>query len=286
MAGDDRWRYDDRYRGDDRHRFESPRRYESDDRDGTHRREADETFGRSSHDYPAGTFGRRGGTGEEEAHRDRYARRDRGDDEYRPGRPGDRDGEEGRRSATEMAFGRGQASEGRDYRPGDFSRNYDRDHRGMLERAGDEIASWFGGDDADHSRHGEGHRGRGPKSYQRSDERIREDVNDRLTEDPWLDASEIEVEVQSREVTLSGMVRSRRDKRRAEDIADSVSGVTHVQNNLRVHDAGADWSRHQQRPREWASSANMATGAARTTTAAPPAEPDAPEAGGIGAKLP
>jgi osmotically-inducible protein OsmY len=35
-------------------------------------------------------------------------------------------------------------------------------------------------------------------------------------------------------VTLSGTVTSRMAKRRAEDLADSVSGVEHVQNNLRV----------------------------------------------------
>jgi Flp pilus assembly secretin CpaC len=59
-------------------------------------------------------------------------------------------------------------------------------------------------------------------------------VNDRLTDDPHVDASEIEVSVQNREVTLTGTVRSRVEKRHAEDIAESVSGVTHVQNNLRV----------------------------------------------------
>lgn len=35
------------------------------------------------------------------------------------------------------------------------------------------------------------------------------------------------------EVTLAGSVEDRRAKRRAEDIADGVSGVKHVQNNLR-----------------------------------------------------
>ena len=49
-----------------------------------------------------------------------------------------------------------------------------------------------------------------------------------------VDASDIEVAVSGREVTLSGTVRSREEKRRAEDIAEAVSGVTHVQNNLRV----------------------------------------------------
>jgi len=78
------------------------------------------------------------------------------------------------------------------------------------------------------------HRGRGPRNYQRSDDRIREDVNERLSDDPRIDASEIEVAVQNREVTLTGTVRDRNEKRWAEDIADSVSGVSHVQNNLRV----------------------------------------------------
>ncbi len=81
---------------------------------------------------------------------------------------------------------------------------------------------------------GRSHRGRGPKGYSRSDERIRDDVNDRLTDDPHIDASDVEVTVQNREVTLSGTVNSRFEKRHAEDIAESVSGVTHVQNNLRV----------------------------------------------------
>jgi osmotically-inducible protein OsmY len=78
------------------------------------------------------------------------------------------------------------------------------------------------------------HRGRGPKNYKRSDERIREDVSDRLSDDSWLDASEIDVKVSDCEVTLTGTVDSREDKRRAEDLAEAVSGVRHVQNNLRV----------------------------------------------------
>ena len=38
------------------------------------------------------------------------------------------------------------------------------------------------------------------------------------------------------EVTLSGTVNRRDQRRRAEDIAESVSGVKHVQNNVRVSD--------------------------------------------------
>ena len=85
----------------------------------------------------------------------------------------------------------------------------------------------------------ERHRGKGPKSYRRSDERIREDVNDQLSEG-YLDASEIEVMVVDGVVTLSGTVNSRSDKRRAEDIADDVRGVKNVENRLRVEQSDID----------------------------------------------
>jgi BON domain len=78
------------------------------------------------------------------------------------------------------------------------------------------------------------HAGRGPRGYQRSDERIREDINDRLTDDAYVDATDIEVSVNNSMVTLTGRVDSREEKRRAEDISDSVSGVTDVSNQLRV----------------------------------------------------
>jgi osmotically-inducible protein OsmY len=117
------------------------------------------------------------------------------------------------------------------------SRDYNED-RGFFERAADEIGSWLGNDEAGRSRSelqaGRHHRGRGPKGYRRSDARILEDVSDRLTEDPHIDASEIEVTVSDCEVTLRGTVGSRFEKRHAEDLAESVAGVTHVQNNLRV----------------------------------------------------
>jgi osmotically-inducible protein OsmY len=137
------------------------------------------------------------------------------------------------------------------YRPPSYGRDYERERnrtyrgeglagdRGWFDRASDEVSSWFGDDEAERRRRmdkiREGkHRGRGPKGYRRSDERIKEDVNDRLTDHPYLDASDIVVSVKESEITLSGTVDDRRDKRVAEDIAESVSGVTNVQNNLRV----------------------------------------------------
>jgi osmotically-inducible protein OsmY len=112
------------------------------------------------------------------------------------------------------------------------------EERGFLERAGDEVRSWFGDEEAERRRHQDEVRsqyaGRGPKGYKRSDERIREDVNDRLTGDYYLDAHDIEVSVNDCTVTLSGRVNSRNDKRRAEDLAESVRGVSDVSNQLRV----------------------------------------------------
>lgn len=81
---------------------------------------------------------------------------------------------------------------------------------------------------------GGSYRGVGPRGYRRSDDRIREDVGERLTDDPHIDASAIEVTVSQGEVTLSGTVDRRAAKRRAEDVVEAVPGVTHVQNNLRV----------------------------------------------------
>lgn len=122
----------------------------------------------------------------------------------------------------------------RAFNAGDRDRRRD-EERTWFDRARDEVSSWMGDRDAMHRRQADGeHRGRGPKGYRRSDERIRDDVNDRLTDDAWLDAQGIEVTVQDSEVTLTGSVRSREDKKRAEAIAETVSGVDHVQNNLRL----------------------------------------------------
>lgn len=76
--------------------------------------------------------------------------------------------------------------------------------------------------------------GRGPKNYRRSDERIREDINDRLTEDEYIDASDVDVEVREGEVVLKGYVEDRMAKRRAEDLVESIPGVTHLENCLKV----------------------------------------------------
>jgi hypothetical protein len=76
--------------------------------------------------------------------------------------------------------------------------------------------------------------GRGPKDYRRSDDRIREEVCDVFTDDWRLDASDITVKVEGTEVTLTGTVGTRDQKRRAEELAERIRGVGDVHNNIRV----------------------------------------------------
>lgn len=79
-----------------------------------------------------------------------------------------------------------------------------------------------------------GHEGRGPRGYKRSDERIHEDVCDCLMQDPYVDASDIEIKVADGIVTLEGTVDSRRVKHIAENLCESIPGVQDVTNHLRI----------------------------------------------------
>jgi hypothetical protein len=74
---------------------------------------------------------------------------------------------------------------------------------------------------------------RPPRGYQRSDDRIREDVCERLMEGP-VDVGDVEVTVKDGEVTLVGTVEERWEKRAIEDIAAHVRGVHDVHNRVRV----------------------------------------------------
>ena len=82
------------------------------------------------------------------------------------------------------------------------------------------------------------HRGRGPRGYRRSDDRIREDVSDRFSDDAYLDASGIDVTVNEGVVTLNGTVQDRSDRRRAEDLAMMVPGVQDVVVSLTLQPTG------------------------------------------------
>ena len=111
----------------------------------------------------------------------------------------------------------------------------DDDDRGFFDKAGDKMSSWFSDDDDDRRRN-RGSRGHGPANYSRSNERLLEDACEHLTHDPRIDARQINVTAKDNEITLDGKVTSRREKRAAEDCVHDISGVKHVQNNLRIED--------------------------------------------------
>lgn len=78
------------------------------------------------------------------------------------------------------------------------------------------------------------HSGKGPRGYQRNFERVKENICDALERDSFLDASNIEIRVENGEVTLTGTVNDRMQKRRAEMLAEQIDGVKDVHNQIRV----------------------------------------------------
>jgi hypothetical protein len=83
-----------------------------------------------------------------------------------------------------------------------------------------------------------GYRGGGPKNYRRGDDRIHDEVCDRLAHAHELDVSEVTVRVQDGLVTLEGHIGDRRSKYDVEEIAERVFGVQDVINHIRVRHHG------------------------------------------------
>jgi hypothetical protein len=75
---------------------------------------------------------------------------------------------------------------------------------------------------------------RGPKGYSRSDDRIREDISERLYHSTHIDSSEVSVTVQGGKVTLEGTVPNRWMRHAIENEADRCAGVRDIDNNIRV----------------------------------------------------
>jgi hypothetical protein len=90
----------------------------------------------------------------------------------------------------------------------------------------------------EHNRHWHGHTPM--RGWQRTDERIREDVCGYLSAHPGIDTTDMEVTVSNGEVTLEGSVDDRFEKRMAEDLAEAVAGVRDVHNRLRIASPGQE----------------------------------------------
>lgn len=76
--------------------------------------------------------------------------------------------------------------------------------------------------------------GKGPKNWVRSEQRIHDEVCERLAHHHDVDASDIEVTVKEGEITLTGTVSDRRMKSLAEDVIEDLVGVEDVHNRLKV----------------------------------------------------
>lgn len=120
--------------------------------------------------------------------------------------------------------------------------------------------------DVDAARRGR-YAGVGPRGYRRSDDRIREDVSDRLARHPEINASDIDISVEDGIVTLSGTIETRWAKRAAEDEAEAVWGVKDVLNHLRISAGRTDMD--TERSSQSTQSGRSHTG--QITTAAAPA---------------
>lgn len=97
-----------------------------------------------------------------------------------------------------------------------------------------DMAAWGGPEYSRGMSSGAPRPGRGPKGYTRSDERIREDICERLMQESRVDVGEVSVDVQDGTVQLAGQVEERWMKHRIEDVADGCSGVKDVRNQIEV----------------------------------------------------
>ncbi len=215
-------------------------------------------YGRDRGEYANPRYASRAASGQG------YAPQQHGDYENHPRNRANQDYSNQRDYGTQ-AYGQGEHSYGsHGYGSGREYRGYEGGEAGRREGArhwergygeGYGLSSGYADDQAYDSRYGasgyatgyvsqrdegRGHdqlrsyRGMGPKSYTRSDERVLEDINERLTEDDYLDASDINVRCVNGVITLEGTVAERWMKHRAEDLADASSGVKQVDNRLQV----------------------------------------------------
>ena len=94
------------------------------------------------------------------------------------------------------------------------------------------------------------HAGKGPRGWTRSDDRLWEEVSDRLHKDHLLDAREIDVRVHDGVVTLTGEAPGASDAAHAEMLARETPGVVQVVNRLTFHPGPRAVDRSQAKPED------------------------------------
>ena len=129
-------------------------------------------------------------------------------------------------------FNQGPANyERHGYGQGTYAGGYS---QGLAGRGGFTGQSFSPHSEYDYAMGRESHFGKGPKGYVRSDERLKEDISERLLRDHEIDASDISVEAKNGNVTLSGSVNDRRLKHYVEDVIEQCTGVKEIDNRLTV----------------------------------------------------
>jgi hypothetical protein len=215
------------------------------------RGEYGEPYGRgyeegSSQNYGQQDFRHQQAYGQQEFGQPRYGQQEFGQQRY--GQQGYRQqgyGQQAFGRSPEGGFSGQRGEQGRYSQYGRGPEGFDRESRGYGSEFGQGTQNFGGGSTyGETQRYGESFgtvgrnrgrfTGRGPKGYIRSDDRIREDVSDRLEQHGEIDATEIEIRVSNGEVTLEGTVEDRRTKRMAEDVVENCPGVKQVHNRIRV----------------------------------------------------
>lgn len=131
----------------------------------------------------------------------------------------------------QYASGRGGSPIGNESPMGDYSED-ERVYQYASGRGGtplsrEETTTWG-------KQHNMLHFGKGPKGWQRADDRIKEDACEALYKSHEIDASDIEVDVKGGCIFLHGTVESRMVKRLAEEYVEDILGVKDVQNQLTI----------------------------------------------------
>ncbi|TWI01729.1 BON domain-containing protein [Luteimonas cucumeris] len=205
-------------------------------------------YGSQSRDY--------GASGRDSGWQDRGYGSERGayqSADYGAGRGRNRD-EELSAYGRQGSLGGGRGAYPGNYQAGQYGEDRSREDRWQESHAGGRQGSGYQsmsqpgyGSSMQHGEHYSGmvggFRGRGPKNYSRSDDRITEDLNERLMDADDIDASEVSVRVKDGVATLEGTVQHRWTKHRIEDVAESCSGVKDVENRIRVERTGAGQDR-------------------------------------------
>lgn len=226
-------------------------------------------FGRSDEGGPYGYGEGRFGQNEGWGGRSQYGERNEGGSRYgRTGYRGSNYGSSysggGRSGGGEFGSAYGDRSSG-----GSYGGGYGSGYGGRTSGEGD-YGNGYGGRTYGGGEYGAGRGERSsasrsmPKNYQRSDERIRDDVCEQLSRSGY-DIKDVSVEVSGGKVTLEGTVQDRYTKHAIEDCADDSMGVREVDNRIRVSPEGGRSHQGEQGHQGQSSMGSHSSGQADTS---------------------